>query len=69
MSSLGLLPEGGFAQNQSDFSDDWGLAFPDALIDWPDFETDLAEWSGIGARNYVNDLLVSLARVKIKGLD
>ena len=55
LTSLGLLPEGEFAQNWPDFNDDWGLAFPDSLIDWPDYETDLAGWSGIGARNTEND--------------
>ena len=55
LTSLGLLPEGEFARNCRDFNDDWGLAFPNPLIDWPDCETGLAEWSGMGVGNTEND--------------
>ena len=55
LTSLDLLPEGEFAQNWPDFNDDWDIAFPDSLINWPDCETDLAGWSDIGARNTEND--------------
>ena len=48
LTSLGLLPEGEFAQNWPDVNDDWASAFPDFLIDWPG-------WSGIGAGNTEDD--------------
>ena len=62
LTSLGLLPEGEFARNWPDFNDDWGLAFPNSLIDWPDCETGLVGWSGMGVRNTENDTISDLSR-------